>query len=112
MMCSGSTLQRYEQPTGLSTFLPPSRGDVERELALSRGRRLSDVGLFGAISNVTVPSNVAEIFGEISETIQAVLRLSVRLATLPSTDRTRETVRACRNLAVTLQEELETRRGR
>ena len=80
-------------------------------LALERGTHYSDAGIFGALSDVTVPENVSGLHGEISEVIQMTLRLAARLATLAPADRTRGTIRACRELAVILQEELESRRG-
>ena len=105
-------MPQQHQGNYLSVFTPPSRGDVERELALVMGTHLSDVGVFGAHSDVTVPSNVTALFSEISQTIQSVLRLASVLMTLSPTSRTVETVRECRRLALSLQEELETRRGR
>lgn len=114
--CPRNSLSRQDRSNYLSVdsfgFLPPSRGDVERGIALARGSRMSDVGLFGAHSDVTVPSDVAEMFVEISSTIQAVLRLSSLLMTLTPTANTRNTVRECRQLALSLQEELEIRRGK
>jgi hypothetical protein len=73
---------------------------------------MSDVGVFGAHSDVTIPLDVMVVFADISDAIQVVLKLSSRLMTLSPSDRTVSTVRACRSLALALQEELETRRGR
>jgi hypothetical protein len=100
-----------EGDRGLSRFMPPSRRDTERRLALARGEHFSDAGMFGAYSDVTVPEDVGGLYAEIGGTIQTVLQLSARLAALAPADRTRATIRACRELAVILQEELETRRG-
>ena len=107
-----TSMQRVEHLDSLSTFLGPSRGDALRELSLARGRHMSDVGVFGAHSDVTIPLDVMVVFADISDAIQVVLKLSSRLMTLSPSDRTVSTVRACRSLALALQEELETRRGR
>lgn len=116
--CTGASradqgLSRFsgDSERGLSRFLPPSRGDVGRLRSLERGEHFADAGLFGALSDVTVPEDVSGLLGEISGAIQVVLRLSSRLATLAPADRTRGTIRACRELALILQEELEGRRG-
>lgn len=119
LACAGGTvradqggLSRFsDSERGLSRFLPPSRGDVGRLRSLERGEHFSDAGLFGALSDVTVPEDVSGMLGEISGAIQVVLRLSSKLATLAPADRTRGTIRACRELALILQEELEGRRG-
>jgi len=115
--CSGreqeglSLLGEQNRDRSLSRFLPPSRGDVSRLRFLERGEHFSDAGIFGALSDVTVPEDVSGMLGEISEAIQVVLRLSTRLAASTPADRTRGTIRACRELALILQEELECRRG-
>ncbi len=116
--CSGrvveselSVLGDQNRDRSLSRFLPPSRGDVARLRSLERGEHISDAGIFGALSDVTVPEDVSGLLGEIAEAIQGVLRLSAHLAGSAPADRTRGTIRACRELAVILQEELECRRG-
>ena len=82
----------------------------------SRGRELSDVrfdaGEFGAISDVTVPEGVVRLMNEIAATVRQVLTLANELAHTAPTEGTRQCVRECRNLATTLQEELERRRGK
>jgi hypothetical protein len=117
LRCSGSGAKSDLSLLGgggdrsLSRFLPPSRGDVTRLRSLERGEHIADAGIFGALSDVTVPEDVSGMLGEISSTIQTVLRLATHLAALAPADRTRGTIRACRELAVILQEELESRRG-
>lgn len=115
--CSGkdpdglTVLGDSNRERSLSRFLPPSRGDVSRLRSLERGEHFSDAGLFGALSDVTVPEDVSGLLGEISSSIQVVLKLAGHLASSAPADRTRGTIRACRELAVILQEELECRRG-
>ena len=106
-----SMLGEHNRDRSLSRFMPASRGDVARLRSLERGEHISDAGIFGALSDVTVPEDVSGLLGEISGAIRIVIQLAARLASLAPADRTRGTIRACRELAVILQEELESRRG-
>lgn len=78
---------------------------------LTYGETFDGAGRFGAISDVTVPDGVASVLGDISRTVQTLLSLANKLATVAGTERSRECIRGCRDLASRLQEELETRRG-
>lgn len=79
-----------------------------REVSVVR----SDAGEFGAISDVTVPDGVVRLMGDIAATVRQVLELANELAHTAPTEGTRLCIRECRNLATTLQEELERRRGK
>lgn len=72
---------------------------------------LFDAGRFGVVSEVSVPDDVVDLLADVARTGQGLMRLASRLASYESTPGTREVVRACRDLAMRLQEELETRRG-
>lgn len=96
----------------------PSRTELARvplwrsdEGSMIHGETFDGVGRFGAVSDVTVPDGVANLMGEIGRTVQDLLTLARKLASVASTDRSRECIRGCRDLASRLQEELETRRG-
>jgi len=78
---------------------------------LTFGETFDGAGRFGAISDVTVPDGVASVLGDIARTVQVLLALGNKLATVAGTERSRECIRGCRDLASRLQEELETRRG-
>ena len=94
----------------------PSRDLARRSVSrsygeLTYGETYDDAGRFGAISNVTVPDDVSSVLGDIARTVQNLLGLASKLAAVAGTDRSRECIRGCRDLASRLQEELETRRG-
>ena len=78
---------------------------------MTYGETFDGAGRFGAISDVTVPDDVAGMMGEIARTVQGLLQLASRLAGVAGTERSRDCIRGCRDLASRLQEELETRRG-
>ena len=71
-----------------------------------------DAGQFGAISDVRVPDNVQAFMGDLVRVARELLVLSNELAHFAPTDSTRACIRDCRALAIRLQEEYETRRGR
>ena len=100
----------YSSPASQSREL--SRRTSSREYGeLTYGETFDGAGRFGAISDVTVPDGVASVLGDIARTVQTLLALASKLATVAGTDRSRECIRGCRDLASRLQEELETRRG-
>lgn len=78
---------------------------------LTFGGTRFDAGQYGAISDVSVPDGVADMFHEIGHVVQSLLTLANRLSRVAGTEGTRACIRSCRDLASRLQEELETRRG-
>jgi len=107
--CSGRGDQH-----GSSYFPPMSQGGLVRRS--SWGNELDDVrrdaGQFGAISDVRVPDNVQEFLGDLAENARSLMQLASKLAYFAPTENTRACIRDCRALAIRLQEEYETRRGR
>jgi hypothetical protein len=71
-----------------------------------------DAGDFGAISDVRVPDNVQQFLGDLVMNARSLLELASKLVYFAPTDNTRACIRDCRALAIKLQEEYETRRGR
>ena len=96
----------YDQPVRAVARRPQ-----EYDRSMTFGEIRDGAGRFGAISDVTVPDGVAGLMGDISYTVQTLLSLASKLATVAGTERSRDCIRGCRDLASRLQEELETRRG-
>jgi len=106
-----------------SSYSPPrSYGEVSERALSSRtvqdnyghptyGETFDGAGRFGAISDVTVPDDVVGVFNDIAREVRSLLSLASKLASVAGTERSRECIRGCRDLASRLQEELETRRG-
>jgi len=120
-VCGACSRQQFVQEPGY--FSPDHVPQAGSSRALSRrtsqnaygeltfGETFDGAGRFGAISDVTVPDGVAGLFGDISSVVQGLLTLASKLAAVAGTERSRECIRGCRDLASRLQEELETRRG-
>jgi hypothetical protein len=70
-----------------------------------------DAGRFGAISNVRVPDNVADLMLDLQREVGSLLTLATKLSHYAQTEGSRHCIRQCRELATLLQEEFETRRG-
>lgn len=88
--------------------LPPGLG--LNELTVPEQRR--DAGRFGAIADVTMNGNDAEIMTRMNQVAAMLHVLAQDMNGFQGVDpETRSVIRGCRNLAALLQEEVERRRG-
>ena len=106
--------QDYTSPTSVrqqSQAMMISRPEWERAQHREMVTTDYDAGRFGAISNVSVPENVADLMLDLQQEVRSLLALATKLAHYAQTEGSRHVIRQCRELATLLQEEFETRRG-
>jgi hypothetical protein len=102
----GASEDYYQPPQQSRGLVRPSIWGNEMEV------RRDGAGQFGAISDVRIPDDVQYFLGDLVANARSLLELANKLVHFAPTDNTRACIRDCRSLAIKLQEEYETRRGR